>query len=109
MAIVSEMSETLTITTTKQDLYTLLSAINGNAPRTVCKVEIQGDDAQAGVAVFVGDNRLTDTNYAMKILSSGDIYSDNSENKNAIALNKIFLKVIAAGANQPMHTRVRVF
>lgn len=106
--MLSSMNETITVTTTKQSLYTILAAIDANTPRNVCKVEIRGDPAQSA-NVFIGGPALADNKYSFLIATDGDIYSDDAENMNAIALNQIFLKVVTAGASQTIHARVRVF
>jgi hypothetical protein len=99
------MSESIALSTTAQDLYTLLAAINPNAPRNVCMVEIQGTDGMTDV--YIGYANVSSTDYGMKISSAGDFYRDHSENKNAIALNQIYLR--AASATPQVNVRVRVF
>lgn len=103
---VGNMDENLTITTTKQSLYTLLSAINANAPRNVALIEITGDDGQTA-NVFIGGYNLADNDYAFKLTNAGDIFEDKAD-WNIISITQIYLKVIAAGADQTVHCRVRV-
>ncbi len=108
MAIISSMNVNVVSTATKASIYALLAVINPNAPRNVARVEIMGDDGQSA-DVYVGDNNITDTVYFLKLSNGGDIFRDEAENRNAIALNQLFVKTIAAGGSQTIRVRVRVY
>ena len=103
------MNSSISVTTTKQSLYTILAAIDANAPRNVTMVEVRGDDAQSAPC-YVGGTGLADNDYAFIIETAGDIFRDASQNdKNIISLNQIFIKAKDATATQTVHCRVRVF
>jgi hypothetical protein len=109
MAIASVMSVSLVITTTKKSLYTLLAAINPNAPRTISRVDIR-QNTSGSAAVYIGDSNLADARYAHELIDENTpAYIDETQGCNGISTTNIFLKVIAAGADQTVHCRVRVF
>ncbi len=107
MAIQTQMDELITITSTKQSLYSILAAINPNAPRTVQFVQIFGSDGQTA-NVLIGNSQLADNKYSRILTSGGDWFEDkDEEGRNVISLTVIYLKVEGAGGDQSIPCKVR--
>lgn len=102
---IATMDVTLAVTTTPQQLYALLAAINPNASRYGAMVEIQGDDAN-GDSWLVGDSNLATTRYSFKGLNGGDLWRDESQNDtNRISYTNLYLRSVSG--TQTVHCRVR--
>jgi hypothetical protein len=103
--MIGQMNVNITLTTVATSLYSLLAAINVNAPRIVGKVEIQGDDLNTD-SWIVGDSNLATNNYAFKGINGGDTWMDEVQgDTNRIATPPIYLRSVTG--SQTVHCRVR--
>jgi hypothetical protein len=69
-------------------------------------LSVESDDANVS-PILVGGSDLSDTNYAKKIASPEEAYSENS-NSDDIHTTRIYVRARGATANQKIHVRGRV-
>lgn len=107
MAIRSTMGISATLSTTPQSVYSLLAAVDPNAPRNVRKLRITADVGNADTTLF-GDASITNIRFSDALRpTSVDKVEENAENKNSISVTNKYLRGLAA--TPTVHIYVDVF
>lgn len=96
MAIRASLGITAVLSTTPQSIYSLLAAVDPNAPRTVRLLRIMGHEGNTDSILF-GDANVAATRYGAVVeLHTDPPIEQSSENTNSISLTNKYIRGLAA-------------
>lgn len=92
----SPWMKTLTLGGTKQNLLTLMQAIDPGCPQRVSKLQLNWDPRNSSTTIAIGNDDLASTNYGQILSSISTIFNIENGDEDIINLSQIFLLSSAA-------------